>query len=161
MTNAEQVIYTGPVAVGAPETPTPTGNYYLYVLLQAPNPGGPYGPFAYGLSSHSEALETFAGADAEINIDMGLQNVSHLKTGKTDVTFTPPAKDGPKGVAAPSAAPSARAGWIVKSLRSSDLGGGASKNGVSSIAVNTLSSTRAPAASTHRSTSLRRASPRS
>ena len=44
-----------------------------------------------------------AVADAEINIDMVLQNVSHLKTGKTDVTFTLPVKDGPKGVAALSA----------------------------------------------------------
>jgi lipoprotein-anchoring transpeptidase ErfK/SrfK len=68
VTNAESVIYTGPVAVGAPDTPTPTGNYYLYVLLQAPDPSGPYGPFAYGLSSHSDALETFAGGDAEIGI---------------------------------------------------------------------------------------------
>jgi lipoprotein-anchoring transpeptidase ErfK/SrfK len=68
VTNAESVIYTGPVAVGAPDTPTPTGNYYLYVLLQAPDPGGAYGPFAYGLSSHSDALETFAGGDAEIGI---------------------------------------------------------------------------------------------
>ena len=38
-----------------------------------------------------------AVADAEINIDMVLQNVSHLKTGKTDVTFTLPVKDGPEG----------------------------------------------------------------
>ena len=68
VTNAEQVIYTGPVAIGAPDTPTPTGNYYLYVLLQSPDPGGAYGPFAYGLSSHSDALETFAGGDAEIGI---------------------------------------------------------------------------------------------
>src|SRR3954463_9065777 len=44
-----------------------------------------------------------AVADAEINIDMVLQNVSHLNTGKTDVTFTLPVKDGPKGVAALSA----------------------------------------------------------
>jgi lipoprotein-anchoring transpeptidase ErfK/SrfK len=27
-----------------------------------------YGPFAYGLSSHSESLEEFAGGDAEIGI---------------------------------------------------------------------------------------------
>jgi lipoprotein-anchoring transpeptidase ErfK/SrfK len=38
------------------------------VLLQSPDPGGAYGPFAYGLSSHSDALETFAGGDAEIGI---------------------------------------------------------------------------------------------
>ncbi len=68
VTNANAVIYSGAVAVGAPDTPTPTGNYYLYVLLQAPDPSGPYGPFAYGLSSHSDALATFAGGDAEIGI---------------------------------------------------------------------------------------------
>jgi lipoprotein-anchoring transpeptidase ErfK/SrfK len=68
VTNANQVIYSGPVAVGAPDTPTPTGKFYLYVLLQAPDPSGPYGPYAYGLSSHSDALETFAGGDAEIGI---------------------------------------------------------------------------------------------
>jgi lipoprotein-anchoring transpeptidase ErfK/SrfK len=68
VTKAHDVVYTGPVAVGAPDTPTPTGTYYLYVLLQAPDPGGPYGPYAYGLSSHSDALETFAGGDAEIGI---------------------------------------------------------------------------------------------
>ena len=50
-------------------TPRPRpGNFYLYVLLQAPDPTGPYGPYAYGLSSHSDALATFAGGDAEIGI---------------------------------------------------------------------------------------------
>jgi lipoprotein-anchoring transpeptidase ErfK/SrfK len=68
VTKARDVVYTGPVAVGAPDTPTPTGNYYLYVLLQAPDPSGPYGPYAYGLSSHSDALATFDGGDAEIGI---------------------------------------------------------------------------------------------
>jgi len=68
VTNATSVVYTGPVAVGAPDTPTPTGRFYLYVLLQAPDPSGPYGPYAYGLSSHSDVLETFAGSDAEIGI---------------------------------------------------------------------------------------------
>jgi lipoprotein-anchoring transpeptidase ErfK/SrfK len=68
VTNAHAVLYSGAVAVGAPDTPTPTGSYYLYVLLQAPDSSGPYGPFAYGLSSHSDALESFAGGDAEIGI---------------------------------------------------------------------------------------------
>ena len=83
VTNATSVVYTGTVAVGAPDTPTPTGNYYLYVLLQAPDPTTAYGPYAYGLSSHSDALDTFAGSDAEIGIHgnndasaLG-QNVSH------------------------------------------------------------------------------------
>jgi lipoprotein-anchoring transpeptidase ErfK/SrfK len=74
---AADVIYTGPVAVGATNpplpdvgkpTPTPTGEYYLRILLQAPDPNTVYGPYAYGLSSHSESLEEFAGSDAEIGI---------------------------------------------------------------------------------------------
>jgi lipoprotein-anchoring transpeptidase ErfK/SrfK len=71
------VIYQGPVAVGATDpplpdagkpTPTPTGEYYLRILLQAPDPNTVYGPYAYGLSSHSDTLDTFAGSDAEIGI---------------------------------------------------------------------------------------------
>jgi lipoprotein-anchoring transpeptidase ErfK/SrfK len=68
VTKATSVVYTGPVAVGAPSTPTPSGTFYLYVLLQAPDPTGPYGPYAYGLSSHSDALASFDGGDAEIGI---------------------------------------------------------------------------------------------
>jgi lipoprotein-anchoring transpeptidase ErfK/SrfK len=75
--NRDQVIYTGPVAIGATDpplpdvgkpTPTPTGEYYLRVLLQAPDPNTVYGPYAYGLSSHSETLDSFAGGDAEVGI---------------------------------------------------------------------------------------------
>jgi lipoprotein-anchoring transpeptidase ErfK/SrfK len=75
--NGANVIYTGPVAVGATDpplpdvgkpTPTPTGQYYLRVLLQNPDPTSVYGPFAYGLSSHSDALDTYAGGDAEVGI---------------------------------------------------------------------------------------------
>ncbi len=41
-----------------------------------------------------------AVADAEINIDMVLQNISHLSTGRTDVTFTLPKSDGERAVEA-------------------------------------------------------------
>ena len=68
VTHASSVIYTGPVAVGAPATPTPTGRFYLHVLLRAPDPTAVYGPYAYGLSSHSETLEEFNGGDGEIGI---------------------------------------------------------------------------------------------
>jgi lipoprotein-anchoring transpeptidase ErfK/SrfK len=68
VTNADTVIYEGAVAVGKPSTPTPVGEYYLRVLIRAPDPNTVYGPYAYGLSSHSEVLETFAGGDAEIGI---------------------------------------------------------------------------------------------
>ncbi|NDK89579.1 aspartate kinase [Gordonia desulfuricans] len=39
-----------------------------------------------------------AVADAEINIDMVLQNISKVETGKTDITFTLPRELGPMGV---------------------------------------------------------------
>ncbi|CAM3856201.1 aspartate kinase [Smaragdicoccus niigatensis] len=46
-----------------------------------------------------EAAKVFrAVADAEINIDMVLQNISRVDTGKTDITFTLPKEDGPRAV---------------------------------------------------------------
>ncbi|RBO84222.1 aspartate kinase [Nocardia puris] len=39
-----------------------------------------------------------AVADAEINIDMVLQNISKVETGKTDITFTLPKTDGARAV---------------------------------------------------------------
>jgi aspartate kinase len=39
-------------------------------------------------------------ADAEVDIDMVVQNVSQVATGRTDITFTLPKTDGPKAVAA-------------------------------------------------------------
>jgi lipoprotein-anchoring transpeptidase ErfK/SrfK len=45
-----------PVAVGAPATPTPTGRFYVNQRLLSPNPSGPYGPAALGVSAFSEVL---------------------------------------------------------------------------------------------------------
>jgi lipoprotein-anchoring transpeptidase ErfK/SrfK len=91
VTNGSNVVYTGPVAVGATDpplpdvgkpTPTPTGEYYLRILLQAPDPNTVYGPYAYGLSSHSDSLDQFAGSDAEIGIH-GNNDASVLGTNAT------------------------------------------------------------------------------
>jgi lipoprotein-anchoring transpeptidase ErfK/SrfK len=62
------ILYQGPVATGATSTPTPAGSYYLRVLLKSSNPSSVYGPFAFGLSAHSDALTTFSGSDAEIGL---------------------------------------------------------------------------------------------
>ncbi len=56
------------VGIGAGATPTPGGKYYIKELLQPPNPNGPYGPFAYGLSGFSEVLTSFAGGPGELGI---------------------------------------------------------------------------------------------
>jgi lipoprotein-anchoring transpeptidase ErfK/SrfK len=66
--DGENVLMQEAVAVGAPATPTPLGTYYTRVLLQAPDPNTVYGPFAYGLSGHSEVLTEFDGGDAEVGI---------------------------------------------------------------------------------------------
>jgi lipoprotein-anchoring transpeptidase ErfK/SrfK len=68
VTDADQVLYQGPVAVGTAQSPTPTGRFYLRVLIQAPDPTTVYGPYAYGLSSHSEVYSTFNGGDGEVGI---------------------------------------------------------------------------------------------
>lgn len=54
-------------AVGAPDTPTPTGTFFLSELLKPTNPGV-YGDFAYGLSGHSPTLTSFDGYDAELGL---------------------------------------------------------------------------------------------
>ena len=66
--DGDLVLFQEPVAAGAPETPTPTGRYFTRVLLQNPDPSNVYGPFAFGLSAHSDALDTFNGGDAEVGI---------------------------------------------------------------------------------------------
>jgi lipoprotein-anchoring transpeptidase ErfK/SrfK len=66
--DGKKVVLDATVAVGAQQTPTPTGDFYIVALLKAPNPGTVYGPYAFGLSGHSEALDQFAGGDAELGI---------------------------------------------------------------------------------------------
>jgi lipoprotein-anchoring transpeptidase ErfK/SrfK len=68
VTQSGSVLYQGSVAIGTDETPTPTGEYYVRVKVKAIDPTTVYGPYAWGLSSHSDALETFNGGDAEIGI---------------------------------------------------------------------------------------------
>jgi lipoprotein-anchoring transpeptidase ErfK/SrfK len=47
-------------AIGAPSTPTPTGRYYVNQKLVAPDPLGPYGPAALGISAFSPVLQHWA-----------------------------------------------------------------------------------------------------
>lgn len=64
----ERVVMRESVAVGTGGTPTPTGDFYITMLVRPPDPGGPYGPYAYGLSAYSEVLNTFAGGDGQVAI---------------------------------------------------------------------------------------------
>lgn len=44
-------------AIGSPSTPTPTGRYYVNQKLVAPDPLGPFGPAAIGISAYSPVLQ--------------------------------------------------------------------------------------------------------
>ena len=56
------------IAVGRRSTPTPGGRYYTKELFRPPDPAGPYGPYAYGLSGFSNVLKEFGGGDGVIGI---------------------------------------------------------------------------------------------
>lgn len=49
-------------------TPTPYGLYYITELLRQSNPKGIYGPYAFGLSAHSNVLHEFDGGNGQIGI---------------------------------------------------------------------------------------------
>jgi lipoprotein-anchoring transpeptidase ErfK/SrfK len=57
-----------PIAVASDNTPTPGGLYYITELVKTPNPGGAYGPYAYGLSGFSDVHQTFNGGPGQLGI---------------------------------------------------------------------------------------------
>jgi len=63
-----EVMWRLRVGVGARDAPTPTGRYYLTELLIAANPGGPYGPYAYGTSAFSNVFSEFEGGNGQIGV---------------------------------------------------------------------------------------------
>ena len=65
---SDQILIETPVGLGRAATPTPGGVYFVVELLQAPDPTGPYGPYAYGLSGYSEQLKDFAGGTGVVGI---------------------------------------------------------------------------------------------
>jgi hypothetical protein len=66
--DGETEVLSTPVAVGSEEAPTPTGRFSVTDKLETGKDGGAYGPFALGLSGHSEVLTEFAGGDGQIGI---------------------------------------------------------------------------------------------
>lgn len=62
------VVLREPIGVGRAATPTPTGRYYVTELLRQPDPHGPYGPYAFGISAHSRVLTSFGGGRGEVGI---------------------------------------------------------------------------------------------
>jgi lipoprotein-anchoring transpeptidase ErfK/SrfK len=69
VSRADRVIRTLPIAVGKPSTPTPAGAFFITELLKQPDPGGAYGPYAFGTSAYSDVLTHFGnGGNGQIGI---------------------------------------------------------------------------------------------
>jgi len=66
--NGNSVLLDERIGLGAGGTPTPTGLFFIKELLQPPSAGGPYGPYAYGLSAFSEVLFSFGGGPGTVGI---------------------------------------------------------------------------------------------
>jgi lipoprotein-anchoring transpeptidase ErfK/SrfK len=63
-----QLIFQATTAVGSPESPTPTGHFYVTEVLKLTEPDGVYGPYALGLSAFSNTYFTFEGGPGQIAI---------------------------------------------------------------------------------------------
>jgi hypothetical protein len=46
-------IWRSPIGVGKPSSPTPAGRYWIRERIKVPDPGGIYGPQAFGTSAYS------------------------------------------------------------------------------------------------------------
>ncbi|CAL9423027.1 L,D-transpeptidase [Nocardiopsis dassonvillei] len=93
--DGDEEVRTGVIGTGEGETPTPEGRYYFTELLQPPDPEGPYGVYAFGLSGFSETLETFAGGPGQLAVhgtndeDALGREVSHgcVRVSNEDITW--------------------------------------------------------------------------
>jgi lipoprotein-anchoring transpeptidase ErfK/SrfK len=65
---SSRVIEKVPVGVGRAVTPTPSGTYYVVSRIQPPDPTTVYGPFAFGLSAHSNVFRSFGFGDGRIGL---------------------------------------------------------------------------------------------
>jgi lipoprotein-anchoring transpeptidase ErfK/SrfK len=62
------IVYEAPVAVGSPDSPTPTGHFFVTEVLKVSGADNPYGPYALGLSGFSNTYSSFEGGPGQIAI---------------------------------------------------------------------------------------------
>lgn len=63
-----EAIFETSVGVGSPASPTPTGTFFVTDAVRITRPGGPWGPYAFGLSARSDSVTEFNGGDGIIGI---------------------------------------------------------------------------------------------
>ena len=76
-----RLVFTAPAGVGAPDDPTPTGDFFVAFDEQPPQPNPGYGPFIIVTSAHSTAIADLEGSgDAVIGIHGPLGEDSEIGT---------------------------------------------------------------------------------
>lgn len=68
VTKGGKVFDRWPIGLGQPETPTPTGRFYVTELIQPKRPDTIYGAYVFVLSGFSEKLTTYAGGNGELGL---------------------------------------------------------------------------------------------
>lgn len=61
-------IFETAIGIGSPASPTPTGLFFITDAVRITSPGGPWGPYAFGLSARSDTVTEFNGGDGIIGI---------------------------------------------------------------------------------------------
>jgi lipoprotein-anchoring transpeptidase ErfK/SrfK len=61
-------VFSTTTAIGTSENPTPVGASYVTELIDNVEPGGAYGPYAFGLALHSDTLSEFGGGNGQVGI---------------------------------------------------------------------------------------------
>jgi lipoprotein-anchoring transpeptidase ErfK/SrfK len=56
------------VVTGTAFSPTPVGDFFVTEVVREVNPGGPHGPYIFGLSAHSDVFTEFDGGDGQVGI---------------------------------------------------------------------------------------------
>jgi lipoprotein-anchoring transpeptidase ErfK/SrfK len=75
-------IYNFAAGVGAPDDPTPMGNYFMTMIYPPPGPG--YGPFVLVTSDHSDSIADWENSgDAIIGIHGPIDSYSDSRIGST------------------------------------------------------------------------------
>jgi hypothetical protein len=73
-----KLLETFKVGIGRPETPTPTGTYFIWAAIPQGMPNGPYGVFALGTSAFSPVIDDGrVGVHGTANPTNRGQRVSH------------------------------------------------------------------------------------
>jgi lipoprotein-anchoring transpeptidase ErfK/SrfK len=63
-----QVIFQATAAVGSPDSPTPTGQFFVTEVIKVTGPPSAYGPYLLGLSGFSNTYTSFDGGPGQIAI---------------------------------------------------------------------------------------------